>query len=234
MTLKEIQNNLKSLKAKGFVPSRRKGPTGIGHTLEQELNLTETNLAIPDIGGRVELKATRKNSGSLVTLFTFNRAVWQLHQKEIINNYGYSDDQNRQSLYSTVIYGQQNPQNLKIELDKSNNKIHLYHDSGNLLATWSVFTIVGKFISKLERLLVVLAENQINDETDKEEFLFNEAYLLENPSPENFIDAFENSQIAIDIRMHLKSTGTVRNHGTGFRIKENIIINLYADKKQIL
>ena len=58
MTLKEIQNRLLQLKEKGFVPSRRNGPTGIGHTLEQELNLDETNLAIPDIGGRVELKAT--------------------------------------------------------------------------------------------------------------------------------------------------------------------------------
>jgi len=234
MTLKEIQNKLAILKEKGFVPSKRKGPTGIGHTLEQELNLTETNLAIPDIGGRVELKATRKNSNSMVTLFTFNRAVWQIHQKEIIENYGYLDEQNRQSLYSTVFHGQPNPQNLRIEIDKSQNKVHLYHNSGALLATWSVFTIVGKFISKLERLLVVLADNQINDVSGKEEFLFNEAYLLENPSPDNFLDAFENSQIAIDLRMHLKSTNTVRNHGTGFRIKEDNILNLYADRKQIL
>ena len=234
MTLKEIQNQLKMLKAKGFVPSRREGPTGIGHTLEQELNLNETNLAIPDIGGRIELKATRKNSNSLVTLFTFNRAVWQLHQKEIIENYGYLDEQNRQSLYSSVFYNQPNPQNLKIEIVKSENKVHLYHNSGILLATWSIFTIVGKFISKLERLLIVLAENQVNDISGKEEFYFNEAYLLENPSPDNFLNAFENSQIAIDLRMHLKSTGTVRNHGTGFRIKENNILNLYSLRKRVL
>lgn len=234
MTLKEIQQKLKTLKDQGFVQSRRKGPTGIGHTLEQELNLTENNLAIPDIGGRVELKATRKNSGSLVTLFTFNKAVWQIHQRDIIKNYGYIDELNRQSLYSTVYYSQNNPQNLKIELDKAGNKVHLHNTSGNLLATWSIYTIVAKFITKLERLLVVLADNRINDDTGKEEFLFNEAYILENPSPENFINAFENSQIAIDIRMHLKDSGTVRNHGTGFRIKENNIINLYSTKKQIL
>ena len=167
-------------------------------------------------------------------MLTFNRAVWQLHQKEIIENYGYLDEQNRKSLYSTVFHGQPNPQNLKIEIDKVENKVHLYHDSGVLLATWSVFTIVGKFISKLERLLVVLADNQINDVSGKEEFLFYEAYILENPSPDNFLYAFENSQIAIDLRMHLKSTGTVRNHGTGFRIKENNIPNLYVDKKKVL
>jgi len=193
-----------------------------------------SNLAIPDIGGRVELKATRKNSNSMVTLFTFNRAVWQVNQKEIIENYGYLDDKNRQSLYSTVFYGQSNPQNLNIKIEKSQNKVHLYHNSGVLLATWSTFTIVGKFISKLERLLIVLADNRLNDATGKEEFLFNEAYLLDNPSPDNFLKAFENSHIAIDLRMHLKDTGVVRNHGTGFRIKENNIPNLYADRKKIL
>jgi len=170
MTLKEIKNELIRLKKRGFVPSRRRGPTGIGYTLEQELNLSETNLAIPDIGGRVELKATRKDSGSLVTLFTFNRAVWQLDQKQVIENYGYIDRRNRQSLYSTVFYAQPNPQNLKIVLDKSQNKIHLFHISGNLLATWSIYTIAGKFISKLERLLVVLADSRINDDTGKEAF----------------------------------------------------------------
>ena len=67
MTIKEIQSKLLILNDKGFVSTRRKGPTGIGHTLEQELDLTETNLAIPDIGGRIELKASRKTSGSMVT-----------------------------------------------------------------------------------------------------------------------------------------------------------------------
>lgn len=91
MTLKEIQKKLETLKAKGYVSSKRRGPTGIGHTLEQELNLNETNIAIPDIGGRVELKATRKNSSSLITLFTFNRGVWQIPQIDVIEKYGYVD-----------------------------------------------------------------------------------------------------------------------------------------------
>jgi len=234
MTLKEIQDKLKELHEKGYIPTIRKGPTGIGHTLEQELKLSENNLAIPDIGGRVELKATRRASNSMVTLFTFNRAVWQLSQKEIIEKYGYIDEQNRKSLYSTVFHGQSNPQNLKIEIDKSQNKVHLYHSSGVLLATWSIFTIVGKFISKLERLLVVFADSRINNELNKEEFLFTEAYLLENPSPDQFLLAFENSLIAIDIRMHIKNTGAVRNHGTGFRIQEKNITDLYSIRKKIL
>ena len=232
MNLKEIKKRLISLKNKGFAPSKRKGSGGVGYTLEQELGLTESNLAIPDIGGRVELKATRKNSNSLITLFTFNRAVWQLHPREIIKKYGYIDEEKRQALKSTVSCSQHNSQNLKIKLDKTQQKIYLYHNLENLLATWSIYTIIGKFISKLENLLIVFANTQ--SVSRKEFFLFNEAYLLREPSPECFLKAFENSQIAIDLRMPLKPEGGVRNRGTAFRIKESDIIHLYKYKQQIL
>ena len=234
MTIKEIQSKLLILNDKGLVSTKRKGPTGIGHTLEQELNLTETNLAIPDIGGRIELKASRKSSNSMVTLFTFNRAVWNLNQKEIIEKYGYIDNKGRKSLYSTVFHGIKNPQNLQIEIDKSNNKVHLKHQTGVTLATWSIFTIVGKFITKLDKLIIAFADTKINELTNKEEFHYNQAYILEEPSPDNFLDAFINSIIAIDVRMHLKENGKVRNHGTGFRIMETQIPNLYRKRRKIM
>ena len=73
MTLAEIQRKLNHLKEKGFIPSLRRGSTGIGYTLEKELGLKESNIAIPDLGGRVELKTSRRESSSLITLFIFNR-----------------------------------------------------------------------------------------------------------------------------------------------------------------
>lgn len=80
-----------NLSNKGFIKSVRRGPTGIGHLIEAELGLRETNIAIPDIGGRVEIKSTRKNSNSLITLFTFNRGVWKIKQSNLIETYGYID-----------------------------------------------------------------------------------------------------------------------------------------------
>ena len=234
MTLKEIQKRLTILRDKGFVTTRRRGPTGIGHTLEQELNLAETNIAVPDIGGRVELKATRRNASSLITLFTFNRGVWKLPQKEIIESYGYVDADLRKALYNTVYVGQENSQGLTLTIEQINNQVQLIHKSTEkIIACWSVFTIVGKFISKLERAIFVLAETRF-DENNKEEFHFNESYLLENPSPDKFLEAFKNSLIAIDIRMHLKDNGVVRNHGTGIRIFEKDIIELYDKRRQLI
>ena len=55
-----------------------KGPTGNRYTFEQYLGLDETNVQIPDLGGRIELKATRRNSGSLITLLLL---TWRVESK---------------------------------------------------------------------------------------------------------------------------------------------------------
>ncbi|MFP4528412.1 MAG: MvaI/BcnI family restriction endonuclease [Candidatus Kapaibacterium sp.] len=234
MTIKEIQNKLIEIHQKGFIESKRKGPTGIGYTLESELNLLENNLAIPDIGGRVELKASRRDSKSLVTLFTFNRGVWNIPQKYLIENYGYIDPKRRKSIYTTLYYNNPNPAKLLLDLDEKKQKIHLIDTSGNLIATWNLYIIIGKFVSKLERLIMVLGKNRVNPLSKKEEFEFDEAYLLTDPSPENFLSAFKESVMAIDLRMHIKETGAVRNHGTGFRIFEKDIIKLFSKRTKLL
>lgn len=87
-------------------------------------------------------------------------------------------------------------------------------------------------MTKLDRLLLIIADNKF--ENDAEFFHFNEAYLLENPTPEKFLDAFEKNELMIDLRMHIKESGGVRNHGTGFRISERNLVNLYSKKRKLL
>jgi hypothetical protein len=233
MTLNELIKKLNQLSSKGFIKSLRRGPTGIGHLLENELGLSETNISMPDIGGRIELKATRKDSKSLITLFTFNRGVWKIKQNELIERFGYIDKDGRKSLYTTVNILNPNPLGFYYEIDEGRNVLALKNKiNDQIIAEWSVYVIVGKFMTKLDRILFVLADNKI--ENAEEYFHFNEAYLLEQPSIDNFIKAFKNNLILIDIRMHIKPSGGVRNHGTGFRIYEKELINLYSTKKQIL
>lgn len=232
MNLIEIQKRLDAIKDKGFIFSLRKGPTGIGYTLENELGLEESNIAIPDIGGRVELKASRKNSKSLITLFTFNRAVWKISQKEVIEKYGYGDKDGRQALYNTVWCGKDNSLGFYVTVE--DNKVNLNNRGSDILvASWSIYTLVGKFISKFSKLIYVLADS-LFDENGKEKFHFNKAYLLEDPTPESFIEAFQKSIIGIDIRMHLKPNSIVRNHGTGIRIFEKDIHLLFGKKRQLI
>jgi len=36
------------------------------------------------------------------------------------------------------------------------------------------------------------------------------------------------------LRMHLKENGTVRNRGTGFRMREKDMLELYGNKRKLL
>lgn len=232
MTLKELQQRLKDIEQMGYVKSLRRGNTGIGYTFEHLMGLQETNIPIPDIGGRVEIKTTRRDSSSLVTLFTFNRGVWQIKPKEVIERFGYIDDKGRKALKSTVFYDKENSLGFSIRIDEEKNVINLYASNGERLAEWDTFVIVGKFATKLSRLIFVFAERKTSD--GKELFHFDEAYLLTNPQPRNFLNAFKKSLVGIDLRMHLKENGAVRNRGTGFRMREKDMIELYADKRRLI
>lgn len=233
MKLNEVIKRLELLKARGFIPTSRKGSTGIGYLLESELGINETNIPIPDIGGRVEIKGTRRNSNSLITLFTFNRGVWRFPQKDVINRYGYLDEERRQALKNIANNKAPNAQGFYLELDEQRNLIVLKNTSEkDNIAEWSVYTIAGKFMTKLDRLLLVLADSKI--ENGVEYFHYNEAYLMKEPTPEKFLDAFNKSILMIDLRMHLKESGGVRNRGTAFRMSEKNLIDLYAKKQKLI
>ncbi len=161
MELKELIKRLEILNNKGFIQTRRKGPTGIGHLAEQELGLAETNVAIPDIGGRVELKATRRNANSLITLFTFNRAVWKIKQEEIVNKFGYVDEQGRRALYN-IVNEKTNAQGFYLVAAHHKHIVILRNiDESENIAEWSTYVIAGKFMTKMDRLLLLLADNKI-------------------------------------------------------------------------
>ncbi|MBI5196655.1 MAG: hypothetical protein HZA10_10090, partial [Nitrospirae bacterium] len=104
--------------------------------------------------------------------------------------------------------------------------------NGNLLATWDVFVMVGKLMSKLSRVLFVIADRRFNADGD-EEFLYNKAHVLTDPIPRNFINAFKAGKVGIDLRMHLKESGSVRNRGTAFRIKEIDLWDLYSNIRNL-
>ena len=67
-----------------------------------------------------------------------------------------------------------------------------------------------------------------------EEFHYNEAYMLSNPDVRGFRNAFRNSVMGIDLRMHLNPSGSVRNRGTAFRIREPDLVNLYERRQGLL
>ena len=233
MNLKELESKLLKIKNLGFVESLRKGSTGIGFTFETLFGVKENNIPIPDIGGRVEIKTIRKDSESLITLFTFNRGVWNIRQKHLVKKYGYIDKKGRIALKNTLFYNKPIAQGLFLQINRRKNIINLVDAiTKQTVATWDIYVIVGKFMTKMSRLLIVMADRK--KEHGKEYFHYNEAYLLTDPSPRKFISAIKKSLIGIDIRMHLKESGAVRNRGTAFRIKEKDLIKHYENQRRLI
>ncbi|OGY79204.1 MAG: hypothetical protein A2445_05850 [Candidatus Jacksonbacteria bacterium RIFOXYC2_FULL_44_29] len=68
----------------------------------------------------------------------------------------------------------------------------------------------------------------------KEHFNFNEAYLLRGFDFELFKKMVKKDQIVVDFRMYYRPDGSVRNHGTGFRVKINKLYDCFRNKDRLI
>ncbi len=209
-----------------FVASTRNGPTGIGHTLENLLGITENNIALSDLV-EAELKAHRSKSKNLITLFTFNNKCWKMNPLEAVKKYGSKDKNGRIGLYYTMSL---KPNSVGLFLSINQKTISVQHTSGETIAVWSLDKLAERFIQKIPAMTFVSAFVEIRD--NKEYFHFYRAQLMKNTSPELLANQFKNENIVVDLRLHDKGT-RARNHGTGFRIYEDKLPLLFKNIKDL-
>ncbi len=226
MTLEEFKIKFAEIKKRGFIPSLRKGPTGIGYTLETILGIKENNIAEPDIEN-IEIKAHRTNGNNLITLFTFNNKVWQIPPLDAIKKYGSKDKNGRLGLYYTMSL---KPNSAGLFLHVSNQEISVRHISGEVIAIWKLKDLAKRFIQKIPALLLVSAFTEERD--GKEYFHYYRAQLMKNTTPELLAAQFKAENILVDLRLHDKGT-RARNHGTGFRTYEDKLPLLFSEIKDI-
>ncbi len=229
MNLKQLQERLVNLKERGFLPSMRSGNTGIGYTLETLLGVDENNLRLPDLG-EIELKAQRRNATNRITLFTFNRGVWQMRQADVLRQYGYPDAGGRTALKCSV---NTTANNQGLYLQVNNGGFGLHHIDGALIAEWQGQALINRFRQKMPALVEVYAETR-RGSNGKEEFWFNEAYYLKNPDIENFLNLIAENKVVVDVRMHLNPNSSVRNRGTAFRIERQYLELCFASRERLI
>jgi len=233
MNLKELKEKLFQIKKQGFIPTHRKGDTGIGKTLEDLLGIKENNIPLPDIDGIAELKAYRKDATSMLTLFTLEPLPKGGDRDRILlDNFGYSKRDNRRSkeLHSTLSCKKYNNQRLKLSVEK--DKIRVQGKGKRLNIYWDMESVKKKFHNKLPALVYVLADRKVIN--DKENFHFNEAYLLTDFNFERFKKMIKKDKVVVDFRMYYRPNGSVRNHGTAFRVKSNRLYETFKDKMRLI
>ena len=211
-----IRKKMPEIAEKGFIISKRKGDTGIGYTLEEELGIAENNERIQDLifeGKKVELKAQRRSTVSPVTLFTKEPKKPGLSDRSMLEKYGYSDKDGRRALKVTLKADQPNLQGLELKINTKEGKLSIAHMTDGDLWFWDTSSLK----LKIDNLLLAFADSKRVGET--ESFHYNEAYYLSDFDQEKFFKLIDSGKIVVDLRMHLKSSGAVRNHGTAFRGK---------------
>jgi len=235
MNYNEFVEKINQIKKMGFVESKRSGDTGIGKTLEDMLGITENNIAGPDFD-IYELKSGRKDSASMLTLFT-KAPMPKGANKSLLETFGYEQriTKNRNQLHATdymnvqvhehkvstrekelhVTVDSKSVSSVGLRLEIKDNRVYI-SNARNVLAYYDEITLREAFEKKYKKLILALASSK--KEGGKEWFWFNEAYLLEGFSFEKFAELVKDGVIKLDLRIGHYPDGRPHDHGTGFRV----------------
>jgi hypothetical protein len=237
-TYDEMISGLKELKEKGFVKTHRAGDTGIGKTLEDLLEIEENNIQGPD-GEDTELKAARKNSPSMLTLFTKSPLPRGINSK-LRAEYGYPDENHPDKLALRTTIDSVGFNTIKgkkgFMIVSDGDKIEIvpgraptkFPDMPN--PYWNKEDFENSIKKKYKKsLLYVKADNRGTG--PNEEFHFNAAYLLQGFDFSKFAKSLKDGILKVDIRLGLYSDGRFHDHGTGVRIKPSLLDECFTGKK---
>jgi hypothetical protein len=226
-------NRLKEIHKKGYVRTHRKGPTGIGKTLEDLLGITENNVPGPN-AHNIELKSERKNAKAMITFLTKSPLPEGANSK-LLKQYGYiPEGSDRKKLHTMVNALDFNTLrgNIGFRADVLNDRINIVTNKNEIVCFWTEDILRTYFENKYNDLLYVIAEHRGSG--DKEEFWYNEAYFLEGFGFDNFKDLVKKGVIFIDIRIGRNPNGSVHDHGTGFRTASKNFNLCFETRKRII
>ncbi len=231
----ELIQDLKKIKKQGFVKTHRSGNTGIGKTLEDLLGIEENNIAGPD-GHQTELKSTRKGSSSKITLFTKSPMPKKINTK-LLEKFGHPTDNGRKKLHVTISAVSKgsccNKEGFKINVH--DDIIEISHSGyGSMPAPyWERQNLEKKFNRKYPKnLLYVKADHR--GKGKKEEFHFNEAWLMHGFGFDSFVKLLNKGKIVVEIRIGQYPNGRPHDHGTGFRVMPDNLDLCFTYRKKVL
>jgi len=212
----EFLGKMRKIKEMGFVKTHRTGDTGIGKTLEDLLGISENNIAGPNFSN-YELKSSRRDSVSMLTLFT-KAPMPKGANAKLLEVFGYRQRKTtkgykqlplsvvevneskipteEKELHVTVDSIKPNSVGLKLEF--KNDRLCIGNNKG-VEAYYTKAALRESFETKYHHLVYVLAEHK--KEKEEEYFWFNDAYRLKGFGFERFSRLVGEGKLKVDIRM---------------------------------
>ena len=223
----DLLERLRDIASRGFVPSLRGGPTGVGMTLETLLGIRANSSKSPDYRG-IELKASRTSKGGVrqgnrITLFS-KVPDWKsssvTNPVELLALHGYVRNGRRQ-LYCTM---NNSPNSLGLFLRTEDDVLHACH--GNLSAPadvvrWNIEGLRSALREKHQETFWVKAASRIGPAG--EEFHYKEVLHTRAPLDANLKPLVDLGHVEVDFVLHLldRAPGQrprARDHGYLFKI----------------
>jgi hypothetical protein len=228
-SLMRLLNLFDDVSSRGYIRTLRQGPTGVGYTFETLLGIEENNNRGPDFEG-IELKCYRLGQGNnniKKNLFLREPRWIDTHtdMASRVRGYGYIDDESRPALYSAVT-ASTNCHDFALEASADEEKVFLTYNCQRV-AEWTFRQLQERLDEKLTHAAFIGAKKR--GAAAQEEFHYQTFKYCRHPSVDSFIALVEAGQVIVELRMHVKENGTVRNHGTAFRLNEDRLPDLFAE-----
>lgn len=233
MNLDEFITELEQIRDSGYIKSHRSGDTGIGKTLEDLLKIEENNISGPDFSV-YELKSTRRQSTTMVTLFTRTPSP-KGAIKELVDNFGYRHRKGPSKTKQATLVAAEGkteyippeekelhvtvdaikPNSVGLQLYFVGERLHFKNNKG-IVAYYDRDALEKAFEKKYHSLIYVIAD--CRKEGKQEMFWYNEAYRLDGFGFATFTQLIKDGLLKADIRVGHYPDGRVHDHGTAFRI----------------
>jgi len=256
-TKKGLVEALKVIRNMGWVASVRPGSAGgVGNTLEALLGIDENNLPMPN-AAEWELKCQRKNTTSLITLFHLEPSPQALKfvSNILLPKYGWAHKEAggkypplEKSFRQTMNALSRSDRGFGIIVDRQTkralvsfdaNAVAPRHDewlssvmklagSGELNPApyWGFDDLYHKAGTKLRNCFYVRA--LAKRERGTESFWYVDIMILQGLSIQKFLEAMEKAYLFIDF-----DARTGHNHGTKFRLRQDMLPLLYERVTEI-
>lgn len=222
---------------KGWVPTVRKGSTGIGATFESLMGISENQKSEPDYKG-IEIKTRRSSSVYFTTLFNLTpRSKEEYTIKMIREKYGYIDN-NGDKVFNTNVFAHMRTPTLgkysvRLLVDRESRIISLWVYYGKILIDssiyWTFNDLKSKLYNKCYRVAFVEADHRMTHNVEHFKYKRIEIYRLK--SFEKFLYMIERGYIRVAFKIGMfkngNRAGLVHDHGTGFEIDKKYIDYLY-------
>ena len=234
----ELLDKMKEVAARGFIETITQGDTGVGMTLEHALGIAANSSKAPDYCG-IEIKASRRKNGRSNNRVNLYSQVpdWKLSPlnrgKDILDIYGYLNDEGRKQLYCTVDALKPNPQGLYFEVDE---KMDWLKNKGNKdglikdVAIWPLPKLRSRLAEKHPETFWVKADYKV--ENGSEHFQYTNVYHTKDPLIANLEYLIADGTVTMDYTLSLKDSGVVRDHGYLFKVKPDNLDLLFPPGKE--